>query len=106
MTPMADDDTPIACSLDAEEMAVRGQEIAALRALSGTRTQTGITLHFARGSEAAVRELARRESACCPFLQLRVAVDDDTGVRLDVDGPEEARPIVEAFLQMAAPQQA
>ena len=95
------DETPIACSLDAEEMAQRGNEFSALRALSVERTQRGISVLYAREQEAAVRDLVRREGECCPFLDLRVSVEG-RGVRLDVEGPEDARPVIEAFLELAS----
>jgi MerR family transcriptional regulator, copper efflux regulator len=88
---------PIACSLDGEGMAQRGGEFAALAAVSASRTARGITVVFAPGTEVAVRDFVRRESECCPFLEFAVAVAED-GVRLDIDGPDDARPIIEAFL--------
>jgi len=91
---------PIACSLDAQGMAERGGEFASLPALSATRTARGISVLFTRDSEDAVRDFVRRESECCPFLDFAVAVED-AGVRLDVDGPDDARPIIEAFLDLA-----
>ena len=94
------DDTPIACSLDAEGMAQRGTEFAALRALSAERTPTGITALFAADLDAAVRDFVRRESECCPFLRFAVHTDEQ-GVRLDIDGPDDARPILDAFLDLA-----
>jgi hypothetical protein len=91
---------PIACSLDGEGMAERGREFAALRALSAQRTASGVTLRYRRDAEAAVREFARREKECCPFLGLEVSVDAG-GVRLDISGPDDAAAVVEAFLALA-----
>lgn len=91
---------PIACSLDAADMAERGDEFAGLPALSASRTARGITVLFARDAEAAVRDFVRRESECCPFLDFAIAVEDG-GVRLDIDGPDDARPILDAFVALA-----
>ena len=91
---------PIACSLDAAGMAQRGNEFSALHALHAARTEEGIAVLFAHDAEAEVRDFVRRESECCPFLSLRVSVDD-AGVRLDVGGPADARPIIDAFLDLA-----
>ena len=96
-----DDAPPIACSLDAEGMAQRGSEFAALRALSAERTPTGITALFAAGFDDAVRDFVRRESECCPFLQFAIGTADGGAVRLDIDGPDDARPILDAFLDLA-----
>ena len=96
------DDTPIACSLDADGMQQRGRDFTALRAVDARQTARGITVLFAPEAEAAVQDFVRVERECCPFLTLDVTTTADA-VRLDVSGPDDARPIVDAFLQLAQP---
>src|SRR5262249_7854279 len=84
-------DQPIACSLDPGELRDRQSEIRALaaRALAGSeRTETGAVLRFRANPEveAAVRELARRERACCPFFELTIEATPEV-VTLHVSAP-------------------
>ena len=69
---------PLACSLGAAEQVEREEEIRGLfeRALTGRRREPrSLELRFRgeEGVEEAVRDLARRERECCPFLEIAVA---------------------------------
>jgi hypothetical protein len=66
-------------------------------ALGQTRRPRAVTLRFAAGACAAVEELARRESECCPFLEQRVELGDSE-VAWTIAGPE---PIVTAIASAA-----
>ena len=98
-------DLPIACSLTGAEAADRGDEIGELarRALLNRERCDGhISLTFRPEAADAVRELARRESECCPFFTIEV-VERGGEVRLDIAAPADAEPILDAFYAAAAP---
>ena len=86
---------PIACSLDADALAVRRDEMRAV-ALAGARVQ----LRFDAGERGALERIVAAESECCPFLTMRLADEDDALV-LTVDAPKGAEAVlagmVEAF---------
>ena len=90
---------PIACTLDAGAYADRVAWIAALNrdALRASR-QRDLTLELTYDPSAAerVRELVRREQACCAFLSfgLKEAAD---GLVLRIVAPEKTRDAVDAF---------
>jgi hypothetical protein len=92
------DELPIACSLSATELPVRQTQMAVLGrdALVAARVAgTHAELRFAAG--AGVRERVQRlvaaESQCCAFLTMRL--DDAPGeVRLTIDAPEDAEPVL------------
>jgi hypothetical protein len=75
-------DVPIACDMSTaddtpdERLAEYGRLFA--RALvRRARRDDGVVLTFARDERAAVEDLVRRESACCPFLDYRVELIGD-----------------------------
>ncbi|MGH7819429.1 MAG: hypothetical protein ACREQ9_06640 [Candidatus Binatia bacterium] len=96
---------PIACSLDAGGLAERRRrfrDLAARLLLRSERSGGAARFEFRADSaetEAAVRELASLEKECCPFFDLSVSAASGV-VRLEVSGPEEARPAVEALYEM------
>jgi hypothetical protein len=91
-------DTPIACSLSADQYRDRTADLRALadRALrSRERTENGERLTFERSDEIerALEAAVAAEATCCSFLRMDVQRREDRLV-LDVAGPEEARPII------------
>jgi hypothetical protein len=100
------DDRPIACSLDGEDLTARGRWLDTLgqRALGVDWRADGATARFPVDAEleAELRTLARAESACCPFLTIAVRRADDA-LELDVSGPLDARPVIDAMLASAQP---
>jgi hypothetical protein len=98
---------PIACSLDAEQLAKRNERWRALgehALISVERTDEGVRQRYRGGAaiEAELRDLVALEAECCPFLDLRVErVDAETW--LEVSGPPEAAHIVAEFAGDRAP---
>jgi hypothetical protein len=102
---------PVACALDgtpgafAERMAeyrrLFGQHLAAR-----SRTATAISFRFRAGPgvEEWVRDLARREKACCAFFDFTVTADGQE-VRWDVTvaDDEPARQVLAGFYRLAGP---
>ena len=91
-------DTPIACSLSAAAYAQRRAQTAVLvrGALRDRHPIPGgerLRFHAGDGVERRLREVVAAEAACCPFLTVELRRDGDA-LRLDVTGPDEARPIV------------
>lgn len=100
------DPAPIACSLGPAEL---GDRLAAWRRVLGRapaadrRGPGTLVVALAPGADpAAVADLARREVECCPFLSfgLRVAA---SGLALQIDAPEEAADVLDAFARLAGP---
>ena len=96
-------DLPIACSLSADEMARRGEEMRALARdalMDKSRAPGFVKLEFRSGggTDAAVHELVRRERECCPFLDIAV---ERAGERIVVSirGPGEAQPVLDAIYE-------
>ena len=101
---------PVACALVgtpgafAERMAEYRRLFEHLAARS--RTATTISFRFRAGSgvEEWVRDLARREKACCAFFDFTVAADGQE-VRWDVTvaDDEAARHVLAGFYRLAGP---
>jgi len=94
-----------ACSLSAADGANRAARWRALidaELLSRTTTAVGERLAFRANAAVAVEldALVAAERDCCPFLTLRVERADRALV-LDVSGPADAMPIVEAMFGTA-----
>ena len=92
-------DQPIACSLSSAGLAERVRQLAALRRnamLDRSPIAGGERLVFADapGIESSLREAIAAEAECCGFLTLTLAREGDR-LRLDVTGPDMARPIIE-----------
>lgn len=93
---------PIACTLGAE--ARRGREAFIARLwldalIAGERTRDGVRLRLRDdpGVETRARELIAAEQNCCAFLSFELERADHELV-LQISGPPDARPIVDAFL--------
>jgi hypothetical protein len=90
---------PIACTLDAMGIANRVDEFADLfrRGLIGREpTDAGIRFRFAAapGAEDEIRDLARREQACCAFFRFDITVHGgEVWWDATVDDPN-ARPLL------------
>jgi hypothetical protein len=89
-------DLPVACTLDAAEMAQRGAEIRALGRDGlevAERGERSVTLRFR--ADPAIRErveaIVAAESRCCAFLDFSVAEAEDATV-LTIAAPEGAEP--------------
>jgi hypothetical protein len=100
----ARNEAPIACSLGSADMSDRALEFGALgdRLLAVTRDEGRLTLSFTPGAsmESQLLDLARKEAVCCPFLDLRVVAVDDV-LKLELAGPSEAGPVLDAIQSMA-----
>jgi hypothetical protein len=97
---------PPACSLTPGQAADRAAELRALarRALESRELgDDGLRLVFRAepGTASAVRDLARRERECCPFLDLRVE-EADGRVTLAIGAAPEDRAALDAFYALAA----
>ena len=93
---------PIACTLRAGARAEREELIAQLwrdALIAGERTGEGVRLRLRDDPEieSRTRELIAAEQSCCAFLSFELDRADDELV-LQISGPPEARPIVDAFL--------
>lgn len=98
--PMADERQPIACSLPARESR---DQIGEWRALIDHRKSTepvkgGYAVTYDPGVTTVVQDLARRESACCGFLDI-VTTPTENGVRMVMtsDNPD-ALPVIELLI--------
>ena len=95
-------DVPIACALDATELAAGREGLLpglAARALGREVLPDGLRWRFAPSRE--LLELAARvvdaERQCCPFLRFDLTVEPDGGpVWLAVTGPTGTRDLLEA----------
>ena len=90
------------CSLAAaelEERLRRFKQLTASALLESSPTPAGVRLRLR--ADAAVRReldaLIAAEAECCPFLSFRVD-QDAAAIRLDIDGPPDARPLLDGLL--------
>jgi MerR family transcriptional regulator, copper efflux regulator len=104
-------DAPIACTLEAGDMATRLDEWTALmadkqdllRGVSRRRALDGGGLRLEFGPNADVAEIARlaaAEQGCCRFFDFAIRIDD-RGVALEVHAPADAQPVVAALFGVA-----
>jgi MerR family copper efflux transcriptional regulator len=87
---------PIACSLDADELAARrgwASRLADDALIDARPTRDGVTARFRPDALDDLRRLVAAESVCCPFLGFRIEEGRDSVV-LEVDAPPEARQVV------------
>lgn len=95
---------PVACTLAERDVSARAHAFQALfqHLGSSTRLQAGFrwSFHNAPGVERQLRELARREHECCPFLTFVVSVQGDQVVWA-TGGPAEAEAAIDVFYRMA-----
>lgn len=66
---------PAACTLPTAEQPLRIAEFAGLFAAASVerRSPVWLRVRFAAGTEAVVRDLTARESACCSFFDFAIA---------------------------------
>jgi hypothetical protein len=92
-----------ACSLDGSSQVVRAREFRALFAWlqSAEREGAGFRWVFQNGPgvERRVRELARREHECCPFLAFAISTRGDEVV-WQARGHEDNEELVAAFFDL------
>lgn len=97
---------PIACTLTGQEFRDRLAWIAELARetlRSWHRNDLMLDLHYAPEAASRVREMMRREQACCAFLTFEMNEHPDE-VRLTISAPENARTAVDAlFAHFVAP---
>lgn len=99
---------PVACSLGGAELKERVDGIRALARRSLRHAvRTPLTLSFTYGSEASeeVRDMVRREQACCPFLTFDLK-DDPHGMLLTITAPKAAAETAAALFDHFAPEPA
>jgi hypothetical protein len=96
-------DLPIACSLNATELAERLAEMAdvgraALRGIRTTGTHAQLSFAAGKGVRDRIAAIVAAESQCCAFLDMTVSDEPDTVV-LTIAAPEGAdvAELVDAF---------
>lgn len=101
--PTMADRPPIACTLSPHRV---GDRMAEWRALLGdavgrAAVADGVRVHFTRDVDlAAIAVLVAAEQECCRFFTFTLAVGIDQ-VTLDVTGPPDARPVIDALVGTA-----
>jgi hypothetical protein len=98
MEALMDEQTPIACSLTADDYRRRLESIRKVgheSLLSVNESAAGIALRFrnSHGTRSDLRTIVDAEASCCPFLSLRVDETADELI-LTVTAPPEAAPVV------------
>jgi hypothetical protein len=94
---------PIACSLPARESRDQIGEWQALARhnLATERVDGGYAVTFDPEVRSVVEDLARREAACCGFLDIDAAPTDD-GIRLSMTSKDpDALPVIEMLIGRA-----
>lgn len=96
-TPLPEQE-PIACSLDGDGQEARLAEWRDLLALGTARepVANGIRVTLPAALAGSAAELAAAEQRCCPFFRFTL-VFDGGDVRLTVQAPPEAGPLLAAF---------
>jgi len=90
-------ESPIACSLDADQLDERLGDWRSVLARVTERTEIdrGLRLRFESTVPASqLADLAEREQQCCSFFEFAVRIDE-SGVSLEVRTPADARPILD-----------
>ena len=95
------------CSLGAADREVRGrefQEVAAGALVHRTRDELDVRLTYRRSeeTEAALRELIRREGECCPFLDFDLSSGPE-GLTLRIAAPPSGAAVLDAIYERSAP---
>jgi MerR family transcriptional regulator, copper efflux regulator len=89
----------IACTLDGAAMGTRLAEWQALLAVATARVAgaDGVRVEFAADAPVAeIARLAAAEQGCCSFFSFAITVDE-RGVGLEVQAPDDARPVIDAL---------
>lgn len=100
LSPVEEVAAPIACTLEVTEVPQRLRDWRAVRreAVAREETATGVRLVFDRDVDVArLATLAATEQDCCGFLRFDLAISPDQVV-LEVRGPEDARPSIDALV--------
>jgi hypothetical protein len=98
-------DLPIACSLGSSDLRAREAELAALgrrSLISVDRRDGSVTLNFTSDPEtkAELERVVAAEAECCAFLTMTITVGNS--IRLAIDGPDDAAPIIEELVDAFA----
>jgi DNA-binding transcriptional MerR regulator len=96
----AQHDPPVACTLAPDQMNDRVADWHSVirTAERRERHDDGVRLHFGSGVDVgAIAVLANAEQQCCQFFMFRLTFSS-TGVTLDISGPEEAQPVIDALV--------
>jgi hypothetical protein len=93
---------PLACTLTADELPARLDEIravsrAALRAKTVTGTRAVLRFDPLPGIRARLTAIVAAEARCCAFLTMTLA-DEDDALRLTIDAPTDAGPVLAGLL--------
>jgi hypothetical protein len=99
---------PIACTLTADDFAQRADWIRALASnhlLSVTRSPLTLQLTYAPAAARQIKELVRKEQACCAFLTFDIQ-QSEKEIRLTVTAPDEAREAADLLFAHFAPDDA
>ncbi|MGH9295629.1 MAG: hypothetical protein ACRD0B_09885 [Acidimicrobiales bacterium] len=96
---------PIACSLtagDAEERVAEWRQLLERHVSEVARTDRLARLRLAEGDGplVAATDLARREKACCPFLELRLVIYPEA-VWLEVEAPDYDAAVLDGLVDLA-----
>lgn len=101
-------EAPIACTLDAGDFKARTAQIEALASRylrKVVREPLTIELTYAAEALPELRDIVRKETECCAFLDFDLREGDD-GVRLRITAPEAARDAADTpFAHFAPPTQ-
>jgi hypothetical protein len=94
---------PIACSLDAEQLSERLDQIRAIGydALLDSHTEpTRAALRFAASEPTTARleAIVAAEARCCPFMQLTLSSAGADQIVLTVEVPDGAQPVLSEFV--------
>lgn len=95
-------DLPIACSLSADNQRVRLGELRTIgrrSLLSITRAERApVALDFRSdaATKADLERIVAAEAQCCAFLDIRLR--DGDRLRLTIDGPQDAAPIIDEMV--------
>jgi hypothetical protein len=87
-------ETPIACSLSADELPVRLAELRSIGkdALLSVSPQGTLRFRADAATRARLEAMIAAESQCCPFLRFELA-EDGGALVLSVTAPEGAEPL-------------
>ncbi|HEX6239923.1 MAG TPA: hypothetical protein VFZ61_03475 [Polyangiales bacterium] len=92
-----------ACSLDGDSQSERAREFQAVFAWLRAADRDGASLRWVfqngPGVERKVRQLARKEHACCPFLSFAISTRGDEVV-WQARAMEGAEPLLDAFYDL------
>lgn len=97
--------TPIACTLDAGNSKFRTaqiEDLASRHLRSVSRKPLSVELTYATEASSELRDIVRKETQCCPFLNFDLAESPD-GIRLKITAPGAARDAADTLFAHFAP---